>query len=285
MKLHGLIVIALSVLIAACGAKSEYVGEAMDTLPVENVVAADKSQILKDLPPPRDLYSSGKTKLIKNLHYRFEVESVNKCLEAIETAVKKYPAYISDSKLKLENPILENNLTIRVQSEYFQDLVKEIDPQAKFVNFRNITTEDVAKQFVDLDSRLKTKREVEARYMEILRKKAGTIEELLNAEQQIGELHEEIESTIGQLNYLKDQVSYSTINLEFYQTITQEIATADTETRGDQFVKALVSGWEGVISVLILFAYIWPLFAIGIAIGITFKYWQWRKTVQGINQQ
>lgn len=241
-----------------------------DTVVATDLIAANQAQLVNDLPSPRDLYSSGKTKLIKNLHFRFEVENVNKCMEAIEIAVRKYPAYISNSKLTLDNPILENKLTIRVQSEFFQDLVKDIDAQAKFVNFRNITTEDVAKQFVDLESRLKTKREVEARYMEILRKKAGTIPELLDAEQQIGALHEEIESTIGQLNYLKDQVSYSSIQLEFYQTITQEVAAADTETLSDQFTSALAIGWSGVVKVLIVFAYIWPLLGIGASAGFYF---------------
>ena len=269
MKIREFIFMVIPVcLVFSCSPKKE--SATADTPIANDLVATNNAQLVNDLPSPRDLYSSGKTKLIKNLHYRFEVENVNKCIEAIEVAVKKYPAYISDSKLSLENPILENKLTIRIQSEYFQDLVKDIDPLAKFVNFRNITTEDVAKQFVDLESRLKTKREVEARYMEILRKKAGTIPELLDAEQQIGALHEEIESTIGQLNYLKDQVSYSTIQLEFYQTIVQEVIAADTETLGDQFVTGLKAGWKGVLGVMILFAYIWPLLAIGASFGFYF---------------
>jgi hypothetical protein len=278
MKLRGLIFIAITFLFAGCS-QNKMEATATDMVAFEQV-AADPSNIIKDIPPPRDLYSSGKTKLIKNLHYRFEVHNVNKSIEAIEIAVRKFPAYISDSKLRLENPILENSLTIRVQSEYFQDLVKEIDQQAKFVNFRNVTTEDVAKQFVDLESRLKTKREVEARYMEILRKKAGTIEELLNAEQQIGALHEEIESTIGQLNYLKDQVSYSTINLEFYQTIAQDVIASDTETRSDQFAKALLAGWDGIVNVLILFTYVWPLIVIGFLLGFYFWLLKKRKLVK-----
>ncbi|HEY3430693.1 MAG TPA: DUF4349 domain-containing protein, partial [Cyclobacteriaceae bacterium] len=272
MKIREFIFMVIPVcFVLSCSQKMEEANA--DSLVATDMAAASQAQLVKELPSPRDLYSSGKTRLIKNLHYRFEVENVNKSMEAIEVAVRKYPAYISDSKLTLDNPILENKITIRVQSEYFQDLVKDIDTQAKFVNFRNITTEDVAKQFVDLESRLKTKREVEARYMEILRKKAGTIAELLDAEEQIGALHEEIESTIGQLNYLKDQVSYSTINLEFYQTIEQEVASANIETRGNQFVRALTAGWDGIVNVIIALAYLWPLYIIGILIGTFYKYW------------
>jgi hypothetical protein len=217
--------------------------------------------------PRLDLYSNGKTKLIKTVNYRFEVENVNKTIEVIEAAVKKYPAYISASKLRLENPILENTITIRVQSEYFQDILKDIDQQAKFVNFRDVTTNDVAKEFVDLESRLKTKREVEARYTEILRKNAGTVE-LFNAEQKIGALHEEIEATISRINYLKEQVSYSTLNLEFYQTISQELAASHEENQNTQFTEALKAGWNGVVSVVLIFTYLWPLGIIGASVGL-----------------
>lgn len=229
-------------------------------------------QAREAMVPNSDLYSTAKTKIIKTLRYRFEVDHVKKSTEAIETAVKKYPAYISGSNLHLENPILENRITIRVQSEYFEDLLKEIDPLARFVNYREVKTEDVAKEFVDLESRLKTKREVEERYTEILRKKAGTVEELLKAEAQIGALHEEIEATISRINYLKDQVSYSTLYLEFYQTITMDISVADQVSFGSEFKTALKAGWDGTTNVIIAIAYIWPLLLLVAGIGVLYRY-------------
>jgi uncharacterized protein DUF4349 len=260
------ILISISIIIivvSACAqnpeaAKISDAAEALSDLKEKSVTQAQLTAT-----PQNDLYSDGRTKLIKTASYRFEVDNVKKSTEAIIQSVRKYPAYISASSLHLENPILENKMTIRVQNEYFHELLQEIDGQARFVNNRDVTTEDVSKDFVDLESRLKTKREVEARYMEILRKKAGTIEELLNAEQQIGALHEEIEATISRINYLREQVSYSTINLEFYQTITQELQAADEKTLKDKFSEALSSGWQGVVAIAIALTYIWPLLLIG----------------------
>lgn len=267
-------------LIIGCGTKSER-PETAETL-ASDIDANAVNTSIQNAEFPKDLYSNGKAKLIKTLHYRFEVENVNQTTEAIEAAVKKYPAYISDSKMELENPILENKITIRIQSEFFQNLVKDIDPLVKFVNYRTIETEDVAKEFVDLESRLKTKREVEQRYMEILRKKAGTITELLDAEQKIGELHEEIEATISRINYLKDQVSYSTINLQFYQTITQQITEVDTPSTGKDFKEALSAGWKGIIKLAIAFTYIWPLILVGVTAGA--MYWfRKRKLLRTVN--
>jgi hypothetical protein len=140
-----------------------------------------------------------------------------------------------------------------------------------------VSTQDVSKEFVDLESRLKTKREVEARYMEILRSKAGTIEELLNAEHQIGDLHEEIEATISRINYLREQVSYSTINLEFYQTITQDLHTANETATKDQFSDAVKTGWAGVVTIAVALTYMWPIIIVLAVIFIFVRHRTFRK--------
>lgn len=265
-----MILLCLFFLIASCETKQmETAGLVKDKMPDANPVQASnqntpQQQVLKDL------YSNGKAKLIKTLNYRFEVENVNKTTEAIEAAVKKYPAYISDSKLVSEGALTENKITLRVQNEYFQDLIREIDQQAKVIIHRTITTDDVAREFVDLESRLKTKREVEQRYAEILRKNAGTITELLEAEQKIGGLHEEIEAAVSRINYLKDQVSYSTINLEFYQSVIQQVAEAENDSTAKDLTEGLTAGWNGIVRFLIVLSYIWPLVLVGSIIGALF---------------
>lgn len=229
-----------------------------------------KSQVTPALA--RDLYSNTNEKIIKSAEYRFQVTNVKKSQEAIEMSVRKHLAFVSSSSLKLENPMLEAHIVIRVPSEYFEDLLKDIDAQAIYINERKITADDVAKEFVDLESRLQTKREVEQRYAEILRKKAGTIEELLKAEQKIGELHEEIEATISRINYLKDQVRYSTINLEFYQTVSQEVAQVSSRPGfGKRFSEAIASGLAGALEIVIGLTYLWPLFIVSL---ISFLLWR-----------
>jgi hypothetical protein len=241
---------------------SQYKAEAPSNMDATEQSAAEPAMLANAQParlPDHDPYAGINVKLIKTADYRFEVANVKTTSDAIEAAIRKYPSYISSSNLTLEHTLLEQKMSIRVQSEYFYDLLKEIDGQALHVHRREVTTEDVSKEFVDLESRLKTKREVEARYTEILRTKAGKIEELLEAEAKIGELHEEIEATISRMNYLKSQVSYSTINLEYFQYITDKVAASDEHTTVGEFSKALATGWQGVVGVLIALTYLWPL--------------------------
>jgi hypothetical protein len=249
----------------ACGQKQ------METDSKDAVSTANTSEAL-DL---KDLYSDGRSKMIKTADCRYQVKNMKQSMEAIELAVKKYAAFVVSSNLELQNPMLEQRLTIRVSSEYFEDLLKEISLQAHFVNYQRVKSEDVAKEFVDLESRLRTKREVEQRYTEILRHKAGTIEELLKAEQQIGELHEEIEATISRINFLRDQVKYSTINLELYQVVEQQIAEVRPgHPMWKQVSKAFLSGWYGTTGVLIALAYVWPLLLMA---GVVWIYFRFRK--------
>jgi hypothetical protein len=272
MKPHAIPFLLMLLSAVSCAQNAEMaVEESKSILSKQATPAA--SQLAQT--PRTDLYSNGRN-IIKTANYRFQVNNVKQSTAAIEASIRKYPSYISSSNLNLENPILENKITIRVQQEYFQDLLKEIDLQAVFVNFRNVTTADVSKEFVDLESRLRTKREVEQRYMEILRKKAGTIEELLQAEQQIGALHEEIEATISRINYLKDEVGYSTINLEFYQTITEKLIAGTEDSFLQKITEAFSVGWAAIRTVAIGLVYIWPLLLLAAVALLILK---WRKPV------
>ncbi|MBT1690356.1 DUF4349 domain-containing protein [Dawidia soli] len=211
----------------------------------------------------------GNTRLVKKLHYRFEVADIKKSTEAIEAALKKYPAYMESSNLRTDYQLVENHVVLRVQNEYFHELLTDIDVQALAVEFRNVSTEDVSKDFVDLESRIRTKREVEERYRDILRRKAGTIEELLETEKQIGILHEEIEAAISRVNYLREQVNYSTLKLELYQHIQPTVAIEQTPGWGEQFYDAFSTGLQGVAKLLLGLVYIWPLLlVVAIAAGI-----------------
>jgi hypothetical protein len=48
-------------------------------------------------------------------------------------------------------------------------------------------------------------------------KQANKVEEIVAIEKEIGNLRTDIESIEGRLKYLKDKVSYSTLNVVFYE--------------------------------------------------------------------
>ena len=263
MKRTGLLVLITTALLFSCSQRKQESAIAMDSTGdnyVEAVSEAKSSAPLANaVTPTKDIYAGLNRNVIKKADFRFEVKDVHKTTDAIETLLLKWPAYIESSNLTQESGQLESKITIRIQNEYFTECLKAIGDQAVSIDFKTITTDNVSKEFVDLESRLRTKREVEARYTEILRKKAGTIEEVLQAEQQIGVLHEEIEATMQRLNYLKDQVGYSTISLEFYQPLEPVTRPEVKETFYTQVIDAFQAGWTVLTTLTLALIYIWPL--------------------------
>ncbi|MGC4022613.1 MAG: DUF4349 domain-containing protein [Cyclobacteriaceae bacterium] len=258
--LVGLLAIAL----ASCGQKKMAERKSLVEADTESSVNLSK-----------DLYSDGRSQMVKTADCRFQVADMNKSKEAIVVSIKKYSGFIESSNLEFQNPMLENHVTIRVLNDYFEDLLNEIIAQASYVNYQKVNSDDVSKEFVDLESRLKTKREVQAKYEEILRKKTGTIEELLKTEKQIGDLQEEIEATVSQIDFLKEKVRYSTIKIEMYQITERQTAEVKKgPTLPDKFATAFVSGLKSLAEVLLAITYLWPFLIIG---GVGYFIWNRRK--------
>ena len=223
-----------------------------------------------ELKRPQDLIEKHARKMIKKVDYRFEVADVNKASTEITESLQAFSGYVSHSRMTNKGYEIENHMTIRVSNEYFEDLLREVDKHALKIVHRNIETEDVSKEFVDLEARLRTKREVEARYIEILRTRTGKIEEVLAAERQIGDIHEEIEATIARMNFLKDQVSYSTLDLSFYQKVHVDAGIVETPFL-DEISAAFRGGLSGLVDVVVALTYAWPLLLISITAVIWFR--------------
>ncbi|MCR6638794.1 MAG: DUF4349 domain-containing protein [Sporocytophaga sp.] len=69
-----------------------------------------------------------------------------------------------------------------------------------------------------------------------------------------------LKQKVDRLNFLKDQVSYSTIIVKFYQRVEYVPEPEMTEVRIlVRFKEAFNTGWDGVLSIVVGLTYIWPL--------------------------
>lgn len=122
------------------------------------------------------------------------------------------------------------------------------------------------------ESRLKTKKEVRERYIEILKNNTGKISEVLEAEEAIRKITEEIEAKEGQLRYLQDKIKYSTLSVRLYEKVTYRNEPESFEKSfGSKAVQALKNGWKIVTTVALVIINIWPLLLVG-----GFFIWRWR---------
>ena len=211
--------------------------------------------------------------IIKTAEYRIQVENVEKSSRSIDALAGKFGGYVSSSELTNSSYEITNSLTIRVPAGRFDSLLNAIGSEAVFTNFRRISSEDVTAEYVDIEIRLKTKREVRDRYEEILRKKAKTVADVLKAEEQIRVIQEEIEAKEGRLRYLKNQVGMSTVHLEIYQKIKyRQEPTIYKKSFASKLLNALENGWELIQFLVLGLLGIWPLVIIG---GLLIWKWGW----------
>jgi hypothetical protein len=193
-------------------------------------------------------------KIIKVGWMKIEIKEYSQDLSIIKGIIAEHKGYISNENESSTDYSLMNNLTIRVPSMEFDSLVEDIVGVAYKVDNKNITLNDVTEEFIDVEARLKTKKEVEQRYLEIL-KKATTVQDILLVEQQLRVIREEIEAKEGRLKYLQNQVSLSTLNLEIHQ----DLAAKPGFKFFSKLAEALKGGWKGLLNVIVGLIYVWPL--------------------------
>ena len=206
-------------------------------------------------------------KIIKNANLRFQVADYPKSLNAIQGLLKSYGAFlVSSNEMRVDNS-LENNLVIRVPSKNLDALVNKLAEHSIYLDYKNITSEDVSTEFVDISARIKAKKAVEERYLELL-KQAKTVKEIIEVENQLRQIREEIESTQARINYINQQTSYSTINLQIYENSARQTGDQNFFVR---ILNALRNGWHLLLSFVVGLLYIWPFVLLLIVAILLFR--------------
>ena len=203
--------------------------------------------------------------LIKNGQLSFETTDVKKTKIEINNLCDGLKAYVSSETQNNSGDRINYSQVIRVPANQFDNLLSKIESLASKVDDKNITTEDVTEEFIDLTARLKTKKELESRYREILTQ-AKTVSDILAIESQIGSVRAEIESTEGRLHYIQNQVSLSTLTVTYYETIGTNFGFVS------KFIHSLGEGWDNLLGFLIALTSGWP-FVLTLVVG----YFWWRR--------
>ena len=205
-------------------------------------------------------------KMIKKADYKFEVENVDESTLKVHELAEEYSGFVANMNLSTSATSMTNRMTVRVLNEQFEPLLNALSKEAVFVYHKRITSQDVTEQYVDLESRLKVKKEVKKRYTEMLRNNAKTLEQVLHAEEKIRVLQEEIESKEGRLRLLADQVSLSEIQLEMSQQVEyQDKLEIHNKTFAEKASNSFLNGWNSILSVALGALNYWHF---GLLIGI-----------------
>ncbi len=229
-----------------------------------------------DEEPNAEVPQKDASKIIKTAEISFQVKNYEEDIKALKKIIKSNDGFISNEKEKNSDTEIRNDIVIRIQNKKFDKLVEEIMAIAAIVDYKNISAEDVTEDYVDLQTRLKTKKKVEERYEAILLK-ANSIYDILQVERELASIREQIEAVEGRLRYYNDRISYSTINLSVYEVL-EYVPKSPDQRFSSKFKKALISGWRGLVNFFIGILYLWPFWLIvGLAWWLTRRFIKRRK--------
>ncbi len=198
-------------------------------------------------------------KIIRTGDIRFETNDLGATYTQMVTAVKKHNAIIQNDTEGKEYGSVFRKIIVRVPSKNFDFFLSDISKGVAYFDNKEISSQDVTEEYIDIDARIKAKKVLETRYLELL-KKANKVSEMLEIEAQLSAIREEIEAKEGQLRYMQSQISMSTITIEFYKTVANEGGA--TISYGAKIWNAVTSGFNSISSFFIGLLSIWPFLII-----------------------
>ena len=165
-------------------------------------------------------------------------------------------------------------VTLKVPGDRFDRLVVSIAGLGD-VQSKQVSTEDVTEQVVDLDARLRAARAGADRLQQLIAR-AATVTEVVGVEAELARRTAEIESLEGRLRVLSDKVDLATVTL----ALSPPQTPADGELPG--FLSGFRGGWRalratavlGSAAIGALLPWLVPLALLGFASRLSWRRWR-----------
>lgn len=257
MKIHIIVMVILTAVISCKKAPKEM--SSTDEVLTDQFISADYEVAPQASSAPaktRDADQTSKTlqsdrKLIKNGALSFETSNIDETKKQIENLCRELGGYISTENRHSYTNKLQYDQVLRLPADKFDSFIEKLEAKSYKIEDKSINTQDVTEEFIDVEARLKTKRDLELRYRELL-KFAKTVEEMLSIENEIEKVRSNIESMEGRLTYLKNQVSFSTMNLSYYEITGHDFGF------GSKLASSIRTGWDNLLLVVVALVNVWP---------------------------
>jgi len=237
----------------------------MDNLNYEFVQSNDDATMTQKTSIFPDEYpSAGETaaevdqKIIKTGYLNMEVTDVSESAGVFTALATGKGGFVQSSEVnEREDGTHFGNITIRVPSLEFENTMTEIKKLATVVKSESASGQDVTEQFTDLEAQLKNAEAQETELLVIL-KRAESVEDVLAVQRELFQVRATIESLQGQIKYLENITTYSTIAVSLSEESTLRVPSKDfrplsTIREASQALFSLVQrSIEGLIYLVII---------------------------------
>lgn len=300
-----LLVLVISTFIFSCEqasrsghAESEYASE--DLVQGESVVMDSITENSEaPLSSTAATYQDPNRKFIRTADLSMEVENVYKSTTNIERKISEIGGFVtqsnlqsnvisqeifpidSDSAKEVKKYTVNNSMTVRVPQLELGNFLLSLGDEIKFLNFRNISAEDVSLSFV-MSELEKERLDKTSGKLDKMTDQTGKITDKQDIVNDVDDKHSQINHHKISTMKMKDNVAYSTISLQLTEkekvaeTTMVNLKNYDDKFRPDFWYRAGNSVKDGFYlfqSVCVGVLYLWPLFVTAILVFIGFKWY------------
>jgi hypothetical protein len=164
-------------------------------------------------PPPRpgDNGSAFDRKMVRTISFEMTVASPIDSAEKIQAFAEEMGGYVESSQLSTQGAP-SATLTIRVPAARLEQSKAGLRKLAVHVDSEKTDAQDVTKQYVDMDARLRNLRAEEAQYLTIM-KSAAKVQDMLDVSEKLSSVRGEIEQHQAEFAALSKQVETVAITI------------------------------------------------------------------------
>jgi uncharacterized protein DUF4349 len=193
-------------------------------------------------------------KIIRNANLIIELDAPADGQRRLTAIAESHGGFVVTSEFKQNDgrapgkPSQVVNVIMRVPSSQFLSALDMVRTVGVRTTQETVAGQDVTQEYIDLEARIRTKKALEAQFLEIM-KQARKVSEALEVQSEIADVRTEIEQLEGRRRFLENQSALSTINVTLQTPVP--IVTATTSSFGDSIKNALGDGVDVAASIVL----------------------------------
>ena len=199
------------VLLVACGDKVSLAPRERATL-VSSAVRVPSANT--DGAPVETFFAV--QKLIRSAELRIEVKDVPTAVRTADSVAKQNAAFVADSRITRDaRDGQQARLVVRVLSDRLAATMAALRRLGD-VREEAVNTQDITKEYADLDTRLAVKEQTVARLRLLIDNRTAKLSDVLEVERELARAVTELEQMKGERRYYDQQVALSTIIVSLF---------------------------------------------------------------------
>jgi len=156
-------------------------------------------------------------KLIRSAELRIEVAHVDSAIRLVDAAMRSHEAVVANAQVsQISDKRRDATVSINVPANRFDETLTELR-RIGTVRNENVSTQDVSREYTDLEIRLGVKEQTVDRLRSLLGTRTAKLSDVLQLERELGRAIAELEQMKGERRFYDHQVAMSSISLTLFE--------------------------------------------------------------------